>query len=80
MKIRFFILFLIFFGANFIFGEVFLLKNGDVITGKNIKMDEDTVFVLTSYGEISLDRENIENIFSDEEQYRLYKKSIESGG
>ncbi len=54
---------------NMIFGEVLLLKDGSVIKGKIIKMDEDNLVVLSEYGEMIIDRTKINNTFFDESEY-----------
>ncbi len=55
-----------------IFGDVFLLKDGTTIIGKIIKRDEDTSFILTNYGEISVDNDNIQMSFLTKEDYDKY--------
>lgn len=54
------------------FSDVFLLKDGTTIIGKIIKRDEDTSFILTNYGEISVDNDNIQMSFLTKENYDKY--------
>ena len=54
----------------YLFPEVLVLKNGDVIRGRLIKMDEDTMTILAKYGEFVIDRDDIEQIYTDEASYK----------
>ncbi len=57
--------------------EVLELKNGSIINGKIIKMDEDTMTIISDIGEIVIDRENILTIYQNMDQYNSEKKSLE---
>ena len=53
-----------------LFSEILILKNGKEIKGKIIKMDEDTITVITKKEEIVIERDNIKITFFDENEYK----------
>ena len=52
-----------------LFAEVVLLKDGSIIKGKIIKMNEDIITVLSNYGEMVIDRSQVVNTYFDEDAY-----------
>ena len=83
MKRKIFIFCLVFLfsvATFFLFSEVLVLKNGDVIRGKLIKMDEDTMTIVSEKGEFIIDRDEINYIYEGEEfyksKYSTLKKNI----
>ena len=68
MKI-FLIFFFLIYTYSFLFSEVIILENGKKIIGKIIKMDADTITVLTQNSEMVLDRDKIISIYRSEQDY-----------
>lgn len=63
------------FMASLVFSEVLLLKDGTIIRGKIIKLDEDKVVILSTYGELLVDRDQIiKTYFNDAE----YEREVEA--
>ncbi len=74
IKRKIFIIIFLFLIGMFIFSEVIVMKDKRVINGKIIKMNEDTVTVITKKEEIVIDRENIRMIYNSEKEYEENKK------
>lgn len=56
--------------------EVLILKDGKIINGKIIKMDEDTMTVYSKDGEYIIDKEDIKIIYFNEEEYKKNKNIL----
>lgn len=69
MKLKIFIFVLLLFIVTFIFSEVIIMKDDRVIDGKIIKMDEDTITVITKTKEIIIDKEDVLKIYYNERDY-----------
>lgn len=54
---------------NFLFSEVIVLKDESIIKGKIIKLDEDNITVIGSFGEMVIERDNIKMQYQNETQY-----------
>ena len=70
MKI-YYILFLFFFGLPFLFPEVILLNDKEVIKGTIKEISDDKVIMNTNYGEITLKKTDIKKIYLNENEYNL---------
>ena len=60
--------------------EVLILKNGEKLIGKIIKMDEDTMTVYTKEGEFIIDRDDILEFYKDEKAYQNRQRSNQLNG
>ncbi len=56
------------------YSEVIILNSGSVISGKIIKMDEDTMTILSDFGEFVVDRDQIKKFFYTQEEYDADKR------
>ena len=75
MKKNLFIFFLLPFFIAFIFSEVIVMKDNRAINGKIIKMDEDTMTVITKTKEIVIDKEDVVKIYYSAKDYEEEKKT-----
>ncbi|HBI36183.1 MAG: hypothetical protein A2355_16885 [Spirochaetes bacterium RIFOXYB1_FULL_32_8] len=64
--------------VNLFFGEVLLLKDGSIIKGKIIKMDEDNLVVLSAYGEMLIERSKIKKTYFADSEYEKELAEIEA--
>lgn len=73
------VVFFLFFISALLFSEVIILEKGEKIVGKIIKMDEDTITVLTQKEEMVFDRDKIKSIFRTEDDYNdSLKKEVKN--
>ncbi|OHD08792.1 MAG: hypothetical protein A2086_03145 [Spirochaetes bacterium GWD1_27_9] len=82
-KKMFILLFFIQLFSLQLFSEVLLITDGSVIKGKIVKMDEDNFVVLSSYGEIVVERKKVKQFFQTDEEYQNYlnqQKTKDSSG
>ncbi len=74
---------IILINCYFINPEVLVLENGDIIDGKIIKMDEDTITVITKNKEIVIDRDKVIHTFRSIDDYnkslKTENKIVEKG-
>ena len=75
MKQIFYIFFL-FIIVTLILSEVIVMKNNNVINGKVIKMDEDTITVITKTKEIVIDKDDVIKIYYSEKEYEEDRKKL----
>ena len=70
MYMRKIILFLSIFVCGFALNaEILTLSDGQVIRGKIIKMNEDSLTVITDFGEMYIDRSKINKTYFNENEY-----------
>ncbi|HQB61145.1 MAG TPA: hypothetical protein PK899_05750, partial [Spirochaetota bacterium] len=70
-------IFILLLNAFVIFPEVIILKDGSIIKGKIIKLDEDNITVLGSYEEIIIERNNIKKQYQSEAEYKKELEDLE---
>lgn len=76
MKLYYFlILFLVF--NLFLYSETIILKNGEKITGKIEKIENDSITIETEYGKVIIDKEKIDLIKYDNEKKKEEVKEKE---
>ena len=75
---KFFLVFTFVFLSDLLFSEVLLLRDGSLLKGKIIKMNEDSFTVLTNFGEMVIDRVTVQQMFSSEEDYQKFIKKESS--
>lgn len=69
MKKGFLVLIMVLSVTAFAFAEVIILKDDSVIKGKIIKLDEDIITVIGSFGEMVIERDNIKKMYSSDKEY-----------
>lgn len=70
------LLLIILLNCFLIYPEVLILENSDIIDGKIIKMDEDTLTVITKNKEIIIDRDKILQTFRSLDDIKFYDYAI----
>ncbi len=78
MKKTVFIFILLFIKIALIISEIIIMKNDRIINGKIIKMDEDTITVVTKTYEMVIDKDEIKNIYQNESDYQKSLKTKDS--
>jgi len=68
------LLLLLLFVSYFAHGEVLVIDNGSILNGKIIKMDEDTMTILSEFGEMVIDRDKIKRIYQNMDEYNKEKE------
>ena len=80
MKKGFLVLIMVLSVTAFAFAEVIILKDDSVIKGKIIKLDEDIITVIGSFGEMVIERDNVKKQYANEEEYSTICRVMSMNG